>query len=774
MAQSKHRKWTVAALASGMVLLLLVLAALNAFNPIPLLHPHSNRVIFLFFALSVLVFLLLLTLLVLLFRNVVKLVADQRSRVLGSKIRGRMLAGALLLSFAPAVFMFLFSFLLLNRSIERWFSQPGAAVREESTNVALELSQYAAANARAEAESLASSSNLIESLKRGDYAAVLEEIRTHRITLEGGFAVVYHDRGVLSQYQFPNDSGTAVVRPWLDNNQGDIAQDEPLPAFVLKAAQRSDQPMLVLGKSEYILGAASTQGGNVVVVALPLPAGLSVTVEHIRSAARDYWMLFRVRNRIRSTYLLLLFLLTTLTFFASSWLALFLSKQVTRPVEALADAMDEIAAGRYGHRVKVDATEELGELVSSFNRMAADLEESRTLAETSTTQLSAANRALEERRSELETVLETIPSGVVTLDPRMRVLQANRAFQNLLGREESGDISGAPLESIFPPEIADELILLARRSYRMGLAATEIELAGSSGILTLTATVSRLELANDRQGCILVLEDVTQFLRAQRQAAWKEVAQRVAHEIKNPLTPIALSAERIRKHVDRATPESPNVIRKCSEVILGSVETMRKLVDQFAALAQFPAAQPKLSDLNAIVESSLALFAGRLENIRIVQRLGRNIPPVLADPEAMKRAVANLIDNAAEAMQTSLLRQLTIETSTIEGQTMAEIVIADTGHGLNDEMRERLFLPYFSTKQRGTGLGLAIAAKIVREHDGAIRAEQNSPTGARFIIELPLIEQRNGESQAVESEAGAPAISATTNGRRAANGRTVS
>ena len=726
-----------------MVLLLLVLAALNAFNPLPLLHPHTNRLIFLFFALSVLVFLLLLILLVLLFRNVVKLVADQRSRVLGSKIRGRMLAGALLLSFAPAVFMFLFSFLLLNRSIERWFSQPGSEVRDESTNVALELSQYAAANARAEAESLASSSDLIESLKTRNYDALIGEIRTHRITLEGGFAVIYHDREVLTQYQFPKDSGSAVLRPWMDDNEGDIRQDEPLPAFVLNAAQRSDQPMLLLGNGEFILGAASTQGGNIVVVALPMPAGLSATVEHIRSAARDYWLLFRVRNRIRSTYLLLLFLLTTLTFFASSWLALFLSKQVTRPVEALADAMDEIAAGRYGHRVRVDATEELGELVSSFNRMAADLEESRNLAETSAVQLSAANRALEERRSELETVLETIPSGVVTLDPRMRVLQANRAFQHLLGRQDCDDLSGAPLESIFPPEIADELILLARRSYRMGVAATEIELTGSRGILTVTATVARLELANDRQGCILVLEDVTQFLRAQRQAAWKEVAQRVAHEIKNPLTPIALSAERIRKHVDRPTPESPNVIRKCSDVILGSVETLRKLVDQFAALAQFPTAQPKFSDLNAIVESSLALFAGRLDNIRIVQHLGRNIPPVLADPEAMKRAVANLIDNAAEAMQTSLLRQLTIETSMIDGHTMAEIIIADTGHGLNDEMRERLFLPYFSTKQRGTGLGLAIAAKIVREHHGAIRAEQNTPAGARFIIELPLADQKN-------------------------------
>jgi two-component system, NtrC family, nitrogen regulation sensor histidine kinase NtrY len=324
----------------------------------------------------------------------------------------------------------------------------------------------------------------------------------------------------------------------------------------------------------------------------------------------------------------------------------------------------------------------------------------------------------------------------------MRVLQANRAFQRLLNPQHGHDLSGMALESVFPPEIANELILLVRRSHRMGVAATEIELNGPRGILTLTATVARLELGNDRQGCILVLEDVTQFLHAQRQAAWKEVAQRVAHEIKNPLTPISLSAERIRRHVDRGTPESPNIIRKCSEVILGSVETLRKLVDQFAALAQFPTAQPRFADLNTIVESSLALFAGRLNNIAIVQLLGRNLPPVLADPEAMKRALANLIDNAAEAMQNSLLRQLTIETSLIEGHTMAEIIVADTGHGLNDEMRERLFLPYFSTKQRGTGLGLSIAAKIVQEHHGAIRAEQNTPTGARFIIELPLADQK--------------------------------
>jgi two-component system, NtrC family, nitrogen regulation sensor histidine kinase NtrY len=755
--ESQQRRSAVVALGGGMFLLLLVLAALNAFN-LPFLRPHGTGQIFLFTALSVIAFLLLLTLLILLFRNIVKLLADQRSRVLGSRIRSRMLVGALLLSFAPAVFMFLFSFGLLNRSMERWFSQPASQLREDSTRVSLELSQYAAANARAEAESLASSPNLSHALQAGDTEALLREIGTHRITLEGGFVVVFRNGAAVGQYQLPRDDGQAIIRSWMDQAVTDVLQGhETLAATVLRAAQRSDVPMLVTGKDEYVLGQASTGDGGIVVAALPLPSGLSATVQDIRSGARDYEILYRDRRRIRTTYLLLLFLLTTLVFFASSWLALFLSKQVTRPVEALADAMDAVAAGHYAHRVKVAATEELGELVRSFNRMAEDLEESRALAETSTTQLSAANRALEERRSELETVLETIPSAVVTLDPEMCVLQANRASRNLLSPRDHRDLSGMPLESILPRDIADELIVLLRRSKRMGLAATEIELPGPRGPLNVTATIARLELSKDREGCILVLEDVTDFLHAQRQVAWKEVAQRVAHEIKNPLTPIALSAERIRKHVDRPMADSDSVIRKCSDVILGSVQTMRRLVDQFASLAQFPTSRPQVCDLNSIVESALALFAGRIQHIRVVKLLGSGIPPVFADPESLKRALANLIDNAAEAMQSSLLRELTIETGLIEGHTMAEIAVSDTGHGLNDEMRERLFLPYFSTKQRGTGLGLAIASKIIQEHSGAIRAEQNTPTGARFIIELPLAEAKSSQEAALAGANGRPA-----------------
>jgi PAS domain S-box-containing protein len=437
----------------------------------------------------------------------------------------------------------------------------------------------------------------------------------------------------------------------------------------------------------------------------------------------------------------MLLLITVVVFFASVWLALFLSKQITRPVEALADAMDEIATGKYEHRVSLVTTGEMAELVRSFNHMAADLDTSRKLAETSSAQLTTANQAIEERRRELETILETIPSGVVTLDGAGTVLQANRAFASLMGQSADGDLRGQKLDALLPGECAEDLAGVIRRGQRMGAASTDLELHARGRLLHLSVTSARLELARGKVGTVLVIEDTTELLRAQRQTAWKEVAQRVAHEIKNPLTPIALSAERIRRHLDRNHPDSPSIIRKCSEVILGCVGTLRTLVDQFSALAQFPAPQPRACNMNQVAEEALTLFTGRLDGITVRRNLEPGLPVVLADPEAMRSALANLIDNAAEAMQSSLLRVLDVSSALSEDGTAVEIAVSDTGHGLTDEIRERLFLPFYSTKQRGTGLGLSIAAKIVQEHGGSIRAESNIPKGARFLVRLPLMEQ---------------------------------
>ena len=738
LAEKRNRRATLTLLSVVGLILLLFLLALNAFN-VPSLNPRTTSQIIVLTSVSVLVFLLFVTVLVLLFRNLIKLLAEQRSQVLGARLRTRMFVGALLLSFVPALFMFLFSFLLMNRSIDRWFSQPASEVREDSSRIATELSHYAFANASAEAEGMAASPGLESSFERGDEQSILAQLKLHEATLQGGFAIVYRGSADVARFNMPQAEGAAEIRSWADRGEHRrIETGQALPAGILNAAQRVDEPLLALNGGEYALGLATLPGGGFVVAGLPMPAGLNAIMTGLTAGTTQYWALYRQRRVIRATYFLLLLMLTALVFFSSSWLALAVSRQMTGPLEALADAMDEIARGEYGHRVTVAATAEMGELVRAFNRMAGDLEESRTMAERSTRELSAVNEALEARRKELEVILETIPSGVVTLDGARRIVLGNRAFAEVLGLEGERELAGEALESLAPAELMTELQRLERRAHRMGMASSQYELRRSGGPVTLSATVAALgQGKEERRGSILVLEDISELVYAQRQSAWKEVAQRIAHEIRNPLTPITLSAERIRRHVLRDGEKSTELIRKCCDAILGSVESLRRLVSEFAVLAEFPVAHPRSSNLNEIVESALLLFEGRIRNIRVEKHLAVELPPVMADPEALCRALANIIDNAAEAMQNSLLRVLSIETNPGE-RGMAEIVVCDTGPGITDEMRERLFLPWFSTRQRGTGLGLSIVAKIIQDHGGSIRAENNVPAGARFIIEIPF------------------------------------
>jgi PAS domain S-box-containing protein len=744
------RRRSVALLAGGLLLILVLLGALQAFNTtlpvriwhysfnVDFLNPDTAGETLLFTSLMVLVFLLLLLVLVLLVRNILKVYAGQGSSGLGARLRSRMVLGAVLIALAPAVMMFLFSFLLMNRSLDRWFSPNTTELRDDSTRVVVELAHYVASNARGEAESIAASG-----APDSDLAVFQSVLASHRITLDNGFVIVYSkDKRVMASFQAPPESSHASLIPWLEEGgQGSaIPLKGPLPLSLLTASQSSQEPVINVVGREYALGRSVTPSGKIVVTALPMPQGLSQPAMRIRADSATYLELFRRRSQIRTTLFLTLVVITVLVFFLSVWVAQFLSRQITRPVEALAEAMAEIATGKYDYRVALAATGEMGELVRAFNLMAADLDASRQLAESSSEQLTAANLAIEERRRELETIVETIPSGVVTLDAADTILQSNRAFAALLGRRVDFSLGGEKIVSLFPAECAEDITGVMRRGRRMGLAFTEIEFHYEGRILHLAITAARFEQSRGRLGTVLVVEDTTELLRAQRQLAWKEVAQRVAHEIKNPLTPIALSAERIARHLDRGQPDSPAVIRKCSEVILGCVGTLRTLVDQFSALAEFPAPQPRVCDMNQVAEQALALFAGRLDGITIECDLEPGLPPVLADPEAIRRALANLIDNAAEAMQGSLLRVLGVSSSLSEDGLAVEVQISDTGHGLTDEIRERLFLPFYSTKQRGTGLGLSIAAKIVQEHGGSLRAEANTPKGARFLMRLPLME----------------------------------
>jgi PAS domain S-box-containing protein len=453
-----------------------------------------------------------------------------------------------------------------------------------------------------------------------------------------------------------------------------------------------------------------------------LPLDLARIQGDIEREVRNYEELERNRKLPRWNYIALLTLITLFILFFANWIALFLAKQISVPISALLGGAQQVRSGNLAHRVEVKAIDELAMLVRAFNEMTADLQ--------------ANSHELEKRRRFTEAILESIPTGVISLTYDRRILRVNRALKGILPAEQVD--RATRLEDLFSPDDAKEIRYLMNRARRMGIAGSQFELrTGSGHTIPLSVTVAALE-ERGGSGFVIVLEDTSDLLRAQKFAAWHEIARRIAHEIKNPLTPIALCAERISRQLSRRaqSPDTDRILLECSAMISAEVESLRTLVDEFSQFARFPAAQPVASDLNEVVENALAVFHGRLQEIEIRKSLAPELPAVNIDREHFKRLVINLVDNAAEAMDGCPVRQLTIATSAA-GTDTVELMVADTGCGISPEDKEKLFLPYFSTKGRGTGLGLAIVNHIVSEHAAHIRVEDHQPAGARFIVEIP-------------------------------------
>ena len=725
--KTSNRKQVIILLAAAVFFLLAILVSQTAFD-LTLLRPGNNQQIVVFYALSLLISLLFVALTFVLARNLLKLFAERRLGVLGSKFRTRMVVGALLLSFVPVMVMYWFAYGLMNRSIDKWFSTPVEEVRADTHAMASLLGEYAAQNARAEASAIAASSETQRGFSGHGFSPLLAEFQSHQITLQGGFAVAVQGGNAEVSFNAPASWPMLKTR---------------LP---LAEAAAGRPARFTWAQTEYTLGSARVGSDGLILVGIPLPREFSRTVQQVEASQQRYFELAYERRLVRRTYMGLLLLLTMMVLFVTTWLALFLSKLVTRPLAALAEATQEISRGRLDYRIDVSAADEIGDLVRSFNRMAEELETSRRQIEASSRDATAANAELDQRRRQMETILESIPTGVLSLDADRRVTHANQALQRMFYPEGYADgrpmLRGARLADIFPSEVLQDLEPLLRRADRMGMTTSQMETPLQRTSLNVAVTVTILRHQDQRSGYVIVFEDLSDLLKAQKQAAWREVARRVAHEIKNPLTPIALSAERIQRHLERATvPDkaSLEIVRSCAETIAGAVETVRRLVDEFSALARFPASNPQPADINEVIESALAMFNGRMDGIGLHKALAPDLPKVMADAEAIKRAVANLVDNAAEAMQNSLVREIQISTSLVASRDAVEITIADTGHGVTRELKEKLFLPYFSTRKRGTGLGLAIVSRVIEEHHGSIRVEENQPVGARFIVELPVV-----------------------------------
>ncbi|MDR3762910.1 MAG: ATP-binding protein [Acidobacteriota bacterium] len=720
---TRSRRRRLVLLGVGITVLLVIIVSQAAFN-LKFLRPDSLGQIFALIALSTLIFMALVALIFVLLRTVIKLYLERQSGVAGSRFRSKMVLGALVLSFGPVLALFFFAYGLMNRSIDKWFSQPIEEVHGRSVAVVNALRDYAGRNAVAEAQSIAADEDTVRSYRSGNFSPLIKELREHEITLQDGF--------VLAFYQGQLEASFGAPEPW-----SVLRKTVPLAA-----GQKGPRQFSMDGHG-YMVGTAPVENLGYIAVIMPLPLDYAGALGQLEQSEHRYQELRGNRKLIRQTYMQALLLITLLVLFGTMWSALALSKLVTRPVAALAEATQAISEGRLDYRVEVNAADELGELVASFNGMAAELESNRR-------ELQQANVDLAERSLQIETLLESIPSGVLSLDAAGQVTRVNDALVRMFKLKDihPGEQKGLRLVDVFPAaesaEVSEEIRRLSRKADRMGTTGTQMEIPCGDRMLETGVTVASMTRPGQprrRLGYVIVFEDLSDLLKAQKQAAWREVARRVAHEIKNPLTPIALSAERIKRNLEREASGQPaprSVLQSCAETIGNAVEAVRKLVDEFSLLARFPQSQPQDSDLNTIVRNALAMFDGRLEGIHLSLNLDGELPRVLADPDAMQRVVANLVDNAAESMKDSVVREIRISTSLTETGDMAELEVSDTGQGLTEEAKEKLFLPYFSTKGRGTGLGLAIVARILEEHGGNIRVEENRPLGSRFLVELPV------------------------------------
>jgi len=662
--------------------------------------PSDPGQTFIFWAISTLIFLLMVTLGFMLVRIGVKLYIERRSNREGSRIKTKLVLGALALSFMPVLVMVLFNYYVLNRTLEKWFMRPVEKERVALVKIARVLTDEVRARAEAQAALLAS---------RPETLSLLTE-RTPATGVLEGFCRAEN----VAAAEIVSTSETVAERC------GDPG-----------ALRSSDKNAIIVSR---LVKAGDATVGRVVLVPR-IPLDLAQQRAAIESYNSEYARLAGSRQNVRNSSLLLLALITLFVLFVATWIALFLARQISVPIAALLHAAREVGEGNLSHRVQVPAIDELAGLVRGFNEMTRELESN--------------SRELDARRRFTEAILESIPTGVISVSSDGRIQRVNRALKQIFPDEQL--THATRLEDLFSREDTAEIRYLMKRARRTGMASRQMELRSERQTRHLSITVSALE-ERVRSGFVIVLEDTSDLLRAQKAAAWNEVARRVAHEIRNPLTPIALSAERIARQLERAAapPDVVRIVKDCTDTIANEVESVKNLVNEFSQFARFPAAQPVRCDLNEVVESALAVFTGRLDGIELRADLTVGLPAVNVDKEQFKRVIVNLVDNAAEAMQDSPVKRIWIATRAGVAETV-ELTVSDTGCGVTAEDKEKLFLPYFSTKGRGTGLGLAIANHILSEHNAHIRAEDNLPAGTRFILEIPAALNTSEEPKAAET-----------------------
>jgi two-component system nitrogen regulation sensor histidine kinase NtrY len=714
---------------------IVVLVSLMTYAENRILHfggdfPVSNTI--LMFILININLLLLLLLIFLVFRNLVKLLYDRRRNVMGSKLRTKLVAAFVTLTLLPCIILFFFSIHFITTSFEFWFDVPVEQALEHSLVVGRSVYDYAEDTHRFFLERIAYQIRTKRLLASGRKEALLRYVQIAQRAFHLDAVEVYSSHSERLALSVDDAIGEEALKTVSANNlQKDLA-----PGGIRSFTQEGGGTELLRTVSTVPFGVNRNQAEGFIVLSFRVPPDLSAYTESISRGFEQYQQIKLLKRPIQVTYYITLSIVGLLVVFCAIWFGFFLAKSITGPIQELAEGTRRVAEGNLDVTIRQLADDEIGSLVQSFNRMTRDLRQNREQLELSARILKQQNLEIEERRRYIEIVLKNVSTGVITLDAEGVVTTINTSAQKMLQLASSDVLhqsyrrllNGQHLD--LAQEVVERLQSSDEDTVEMSLRLT---VAGRPRSFLVQVSALR-EDAGRSVGMVMVFDDLTDLEKAQRMAAWREVARRIAHEVKNPLTPIILSAQRIKRKYSQRIGEP--VFDECTQMIIDQVELIRNLVNEFSTFARFPTADPAPCQLAPVVEETLALFREGHPRVSLETSLEEPLPDLHLDRRQIKQALINLVDNAIAAMREEGV--LRIGATHDPHLARVRLEIADDGPGISDAVKTRLFEPYFSTKKSGMGLGLTIVNTIIEDHKGTIAVQDNHPRGTTFVIELPV------------------------------------
>ncbi|MDR4479429.1 MAG: ATP-binding protein [Nitrospira sp.] len=670
----------------------------------------------------------------LLSRNLIKAYFERRHRLVGSGFRAKLVAAFIGFSLIPTVLLALVASGLVNKAVDVWFNDQIEHVMKDSYEVARMHHaghvSLAINSARAISHEIYREELLLPE-QRDLLVAAIARKRAEYAT--AGIEVFSSRMETLTKSLDPE-----VPVSVLDLPIGQLVLQVINGKQELTSVQEAQTGRLVRAGVPIASGIRRGEIDGVVVVDAYVPESLLGKMESIGRQYAEYKQMKAMKNPIKAGAYLLVAVITVMILFSATWFGFYVARGITVPIQRLAEATEAIAQGDLSVRIEAKATDEIGTLVESFNRMTADLQHSKTKVEEANVSLRQSNLELDRRRAYIETVVDTIAAGLLSIDRQGIITTFNPSAERMLGlwadrfRGRSANEAFKEYKLDLFQSVYDRMLTDQRDNI-----ALEGQLDLQGRFLTIGVHCSRMkDESNKDLGFVLIFEDLSELIKAQKAAAWREVAQRIAHEIKNPLTPIQLSAQRLRKKFQDKAPDFDRICDESTQVIVNEVGSLKQMLDEFSKFARMPAPHMTMSSLDDVVKEVVALYEGAHREVECVVALDPDLPPFSFDREQIKRVLVNLCDNGIHAMNQK--GRLWITTRYDTKQRRAVVTVADEGTGIASEDQEKLFVPYFSRKKTGTGLGLAIVRRIVTDHDGQIHAGNHQPKGALFTFELPV------------------------------------